>query len=247
VVRGGAFDDAVALAERLRAPVWQDAIPALTGFPQDHPLFRGHLPFAQRCLAETLSGHDVVLVLGAPVFLYYPYVPGSTVEEGTRVFQLPDDLEGAIRAAVGTSVVGDVGAAIRSLNELLPEAERPLPEGRKKPPVPEAITPMSVEYVMHELSKALPEDTVVFDEAISSKPLLHKHVRLNRAGAYHTAVSGGLGFAMPASVGFKLAVPERPVVCVIGRRSGVPPVTGPASPLSSTTRATPSSGPSATP
>jgi benzoylformate decarboxylase len=65
----------VPLAEKLRAPVWQDPISPLAGFPQDHPLFRGHLTPAQRRLAEQLSGHDVVLVLGAPVFLYYPYVP----------------------------------------------------------------------------------------------------------------------------------------------------------------------------
>jgi benzoylformate decarboxylase len=221
VDRSGAFYDAVSLAEKLRAPVWQDPISPLAGFPEDHPLFRGHLAPAQRQLAEQLSGHDVVLVLGAPVFLYYPYVPGPVVEEGTRVLQITEDPEEAARAAVGSSVVGDVRAAILTLTGLLPETDRrmlPVPE---EPPVPEAADPMPVEYVMHVLSEALPERTAIFDESISSMAKLHRYVRINHPGGYHLAVSGGLGFAMPGSVGFKLAVPERPVACIIGDGSSM--------------------------
>src|SRR3954447_15038599 len=63
VARSGAFYDAVALAEKLRVEVWADANSPLAGFPQDHPLFQGHLAFAQRRVAEQLSPYDVVLVL----------------------------------------------------------------------------------------------------------------------------------------------------------------------------------------
>src|SRR5215216_5772781 len=185
VDRSGAFYEAVSLAEKLRAPVWQDPISPLAGFPQSHPLFRGHLPPAQRQLAGRLSGHDVVLILGAPVFLYYPYVPGPTVEEGTRMVQITEDPQEAARATVGSSVVGDVRAAIRTLTE------------------------------------ALPEQTAIFDESASSKAKLHRYVRVDHPGGYHISGSGGLGFAMPAALGFKLAVPERPVACVIGDGSSM--------------------------
>jgi benzoylformate decarboxylase len=221
VERSGAFYDVVSLAEKLRAPVWQEPISPLANFPQDHPLFRGHLAPAQKHLAEQLSGHDVVLVLGAPVFLYYPYVPGPVVEEGTRVLQITEDPEEAARAAVGSSVVGDVRAAILTLTGLLPEPDRPMPPAPEEPPVPEVADPMSVEYVMHALSEALPEGTVIFDESISSMAKLHKYVRVNQPGSYHLAVSGALGFAMPGSIGFKLAVPERPVACIIGDGSSM--------------------------
>src|SRR3954447_20045726 len=127
IARAGAFYDAVALAEKLRAEVWADANSPLAGFPQDHLLFRGQLAFAQKRVAGQLSPYDVVLVLGAPVFLYYPYVPGPTVEEETRVIHVTEDVEEANNAAVGTSVVGDVGIAIRHLLELLPETDRPRP------------------------------------------------------------------------------------------------------------------------
>src|ERR687883_902426 len=70
IARAGAFYDAVALAEKLRAEVWADANSPLAGFPQDHPLFRGYLALAQKTLAGQLSPYDVVLVLGAQVFQY---------------------------------------------------------------------------------------------------------------------------------------------------------------------------------
>jgi benzoylformate decarboxylase len=221
VERAGAFYDVVTLAEKLAAPVWQDPISPLASFPQDHPLFQGHLPPAQSQLAERLSGHDVVLVLGAPVFLYYPYVPGPTVAGETRVLHVSEDPEEAARAAVGTSLVGDVGLAIQGLTQLLPEVDRQFPPSREQPPEPETGTPMSVEYVMHTVGGVLPEEAVVFDETASSKTKLHTYVRFNRPGGYHTSAAGGLGFCMPGSVGYKLAVPERPVVCTIGDGSSM--------------------------
>jgi benzoylformate decarboxylase len=221
VERSGAFHDAVTLAERLAAPVWQDPISPLASFPQSHPLFQGHLPPSQKQLAERLSDHDVVLVLGAPVFLYYPYVPGPTVAGQAQILHVSEDPEEAARAAVGTSIVGDVGLAIRGLTESLPGVDRPPPPAQGPPPEPEAGTPMSVEYVMHTIAGVLPEDAVVFDETASSKAKLHRYIRFNRPGGYHTSAAGGLGFCMPGSVGFKLAVPDRPVVCTIGDGSSM--------------------------
>lgn len=216
IARAGAFYDAVALAERLRAEVWADANSPLAGFPQDHPLFQGYLAFAQKQVAGQLSSYDVVLVLGAPVFLYYPYVPGPAVEEGTRVLHVTEDAEEANRAVVGSGIVGDVGIAIRRLTELLPETDRPRPPAAEPPPVPEISSPMSVAYVMHVLSEALPDEAMIADESASSKAKLHKYVRPSRPGGYLTSAAGGLGYCLPAAVGLKLAAPERPVVCVIG-------------------------------
>jgi benzoylformate decarboxylase len=70
----------VGLAERLRAPVWQESFAARAGFPQDHPLFAGHLPAGRARLRQVLAGHDLVLAVGAPVFRQYPYEAGPLVE-----------------------------------------------------------------------------------------------------------------------------------------------------------------------
>lgn len=221
VARSRSFDEAVALAEKLKAPVWQEGVVAFAGFPQSHPLFMGFLPLAQKVISEILSPHDAILVLGSPVFTYYPYVPGSVVRQGTRVVQLTEDPEEAAAAAVGTSIVGDVALAARGLSELLPEMERVAPPAKEPPPAPEASVPMSVDYAMNTIAEVLPEDAVVVDESTSSKVILHKYVRTNDPVGYHTSAAGGLGFCMPASMGLKLALPERPVVCVIGDGSSM--------------------------
>ncbi len=216
VARAGAFYDAVTLAEKTRAEVWSAPNSPLAGFPEDHPLFRGHLVLAQKGLAEQLSPYDVVLVLGAQVFQYYPYVPGPVVEEGTRLVQITEDPEEAGRAATGTSLVGDVGVAIRQLIGLLPKTDRQTPPAPEPPSLPEASSPPSVEYVMYVLSEILPDEAIVADESASSKAKLHRYIRASRPGGYLTSAAGGLGYCLPAAVGLKLAQPERPVVCVIG-------------------------------
>jgi benzoylformate decarboxylase len=216
IARAGAFYDAVALAERLRAAVWAAPNSPLNGFPEDHPLFVGHLVLAQKKLGEMLAPYDAVLVLGAQVFQYYPYVPGPVIEGDTRLLHVTDDSDEAHSAAAGTSVVGDVGLAIRQLTALLPETDRQPPPPWERPRAPEATAPMSVDYVMHTLSQVCPEETSFLDESASSKPRFHKHVRPGTPGGYLTSAAGGLGFCLPASVGLKLAQPERPVVCVIG-------------------------------
>ena len=73
----------VALAERLGCPVWQESFSARAGFPQDHPLFAGHLPADRVRLRATLAPHDLVLAVGAPVFRQYPFIEGPFVEPGT--------------------------------------------------------------------------------------------------------------------------------------------------------------------
>src|SRR5918994_7288659 len=91
VDRKGAFYDTVALAEKLKAAGWEAPLGSRAGFPQDHPLFQGGLAPAQKPVSEQLSDYDVVLVLGAPVFLYCPYVPGPVVKEGTEVLHITGD------------------------------------------------------------------------------------------------------------------------------------------------------------
>jgi benzoylformate decarboxylase len=71
-----AWDALVELAERLDAPVWQEAFTARAGFPQDHPRFAGHLPSDRARLREVLEPFDAVLVVGAPAFRQYAFAPG---------------------------------------------------------------------------------------------------------------------------------------------------------------------------
>jgi benzoylformate decarboxylase len=217
VDRADAWYDAVTLAERLNAAVWTDPMHPRAGFPQDHHLFQGHLPLAQAPIADQLSEYDVVLVLGAPVFRYFPYEPGPPVKGGTQVIHVTDNPEEASRAATGTGVMGDVALAVRQLIERLPKkAERPAPPPREEVPAPEAKDSLPADYVLHALSQHLPDRAIVVEETPSSRMLLHQHVRIKSPGGFYAAASGGLGFGTSAAIGLRMASPDRPVVCVVG-------------------------------
>ena len=74
VDQAGGWDHAVRLAEKLQCKVWAAPEEGRPGFPETSPFYQGTLPGAIKPLCEALSGHDVIVVIGAPVFRYYPYV-----------------------------------------------------------------------------------------------------------------------------------------------------------------------------
>src|SRR3954451_11896375 len=119
IARGNGWSEATALAEALNAPVWAAPASERTPFPEDHPLYRGELPFAMRPLSQRLEGHDLALVVGAPVFRYYPYVPGPYVPSGMRLLHISDDPGETARAPIGDSLLGDAVLSLAALTDLL--------------------------------------------------------------------------------------------------------------------------------
>jgi benzoylformate decarboxylase len=126
---GSGWVQAVALAEKLDAPVWAAPSSERAPFPETHPLNLGGLPFAKGPLAEKLAGHDLVVVIGASVFRYYPFVDGPYLPDGAKLWQVTDDPEEAARAPVGESLLGDAVLAIEQLTARLArvDVKRPLP------------------------------------------------------------------------------------------------------------------------
>ncbi len=100
-----------ALAGAPGAPVWGHPWPSACP-PPDHRLYAGELPFAIAPLARQLEGHDLVLLIGAPMFHYYTYArgsfaPGAYLPDGTRLVHISDDPAETARASIGDSLVGD--------------------------------------------------------------------------------------------------------------------------------------------
>ncbi len=217
----GGWYAAVALAEKQRLPVWASPGTASSrlGFPENHPNFVGVLPPAIGPLAQTLNGHDLILVVGTSVFPYYPYIPGPLLPEGASLIAITSDPDEAARAPMGDAIVGDVALALQQLVELVGESGRPGPDPRAAPSEPTQADPMSGSAAMAALADAWPEGGIAVAEAPSSASALRNRLRLSRPGSYYQSASGGLGFGICAAVGVQLAEPERPVVCVIGEGS----------------------------
>lgn len=205
VDRSGGWPAAVALAERLRVPVWSAPSPERAGFPEDHPQYQGVLPFAIGPLADRLRGHDTVLVIGAPVFRYYPHVPGDYLPAGSRLLHITDDPAEAARAPVGDSILGDARLACAALTELVPPAERPMPPTRAEPGPPDFGAPLTPDALFATLARHWPADGVLVQETPSNLSVLRRRLPITRPASYFTMASGGLGFGMPAAVGIALA------------------------------------------
>jgi len=217
----GAWDTAVALAERQRLPVW--ASPATggvrLGFPESHPNFRGVLPPAIGPVGQTLDGHDLIVVVGSSVFPYYPHIPGPLLPEGAELVAITSDHDEAVRAPMGEAIVADVGLTLGALLEAVPESSRPVPEPNPGPGEIPAEDPLNASTVHSALAEVMPEDAIVVLESPSSTLALRNQLRISRPGSYYFSAGGGLGFGLAASVGVQLAQPNRPVVCVLGEGS----------------------------
>jgi benzoylformate decarboxylase len=218
----GGWDAAVALAESQRLPVW--ASPATgggrLGFPESHPAFQGVLPPAVGPLAETLAGHDLVLVAGSSVFPYYPNIPGPFLADGSELVAITNDADEAARAPMGDAIVADVALTLRALLDALDgPGDRDAPPVREPAQPPPDSDPPAPGAVLAELSALFPEDGIVVLEAPTATPSLRNQLRLDRPGSYYFSAGGGLGFGLAASLGVQLAQPQRQVVCVLGEGS----------------------------
>ncbi len=222
VDRDGAWDLAVTLAERTGASVWASPLSARCSFPEDHAAFAGFLTPQRQKLRAQLAGHDVVVVLGAPVFTYHVHAPGPVVDDGTELFQLVDDPNVAALAPVGTAVVTTLRLGIGHLLAALPHRrDRPGPPRRPARPVPAPSDPLAAAFVLHTIRRLMADDAIVVEEAPSHRNAMHEHLPIRTSGGFLAGASGGLGWALPAAVGVALGAPGRRVVCLLGDGSSL--------------------------
>jgi len=71
-------------------------------------------------------------------------------------------------------------------------------------------------HLLAALAERLPADAVLIEEAPSNRPELHARIPARKPLGFVSAAMGGLGFALPAAAGMRMANPERPVVAVVG-------------------------------
>lgn len=218
------WDALVRLVDGLGCPVWQEPFGARAGFPQDHERFAGHLPPNAGGLRDALEGHDLVVVVGAAAFRQYPYEPGRLLGPSTRVVVVTDDAAEAHRSVGDLAVVAPLAEMCEALAERTVRSEAPqLPAGRRPEPLPapEPGAPLRAGHVFDALAARLPPDVVLLEESPSSRLELQQRLPARAPLGFVSAAMGGLGFATPAAVGLRMALPERPVVAIVGDGSSL--------------------------
>ena len=211
----------VEVAERARAAVWVSPFSARCSFPETHPQFMGFLHASPGQLSDALRPYDVIVTIGAPAFTFHVEGHAAIFDGGATLFQITDDASAAAVTPAGASILATMGPALRLLRELLSAATRPTPARNPVRATPQAADPIPADYLMHTLSKAMPQGAALVEEAPSHRPAMQAHLPMRGQDSFYTMASGGLGWALPAAVGLALGRPERRTVCLIGDGSAM--------------------------
>ncbi len=229
IARGQGWEQGIKLAEKMNVPVWAAPASEVAPFPETHPLYAGGLPFAIGPLSEKLEQHDVAIVIGAPVFRYYPYVEGKYIPEGMKLLHITDDPTESAKAPVGDSLISDAVLALESLYELVQQRDAtPNINQQVHRMAPYSMTSDKQENqtyltaleLFETIRAATPKDSILVEESPSNLGDLHAAWPIEQPDSFYTFASGSLGWNLPASIGIALAEKDsgrnRPVVAVIG-------------------------------
>jgi benzoylformate decarboxylase len=219
------WDAIVALAERLRCPVWQEPFVRRAGFPQDHPLFAGHLSWRRASMRRTLSAYDAVVTIGAGAFRLYLFdEPMPVIEPGTRVAVITESQAEAHRSPCDLALVGSIASACGAIAAAVPQRQGDAPEAMRRPPAPPSPAtgdPLTAGHVFAGLARRLPADAVVVEETPSSQPELYRRIPIREPLGFVSTANGGLGFGISGAIGLRMGLPERPVVALLGDGSSI--------------------------
>lgn len=208
----GAWDAAIALAEKVGGYVLAAPYAAREVFPENHPQFAGFLPAFHAPLRGALSPYDAVLVAGAPAFTFHAEGDMPFWPEGTHLALLSEDAQELARMPSGYGVLGDVKAGLEALAEMAKARPAPAAIPRAAPPGPA----MTAAHVMARIAALRPKHARIVEEAPTARGAMHDYLPIIREGGFFTCASGGLGYGLPAAAGVALAAPEDKVIALLG-------------------------------
>jgi len=247
VPQGDALAELVALAEAIGAPVYDEGMASRAMFPSSHPLYRGALVRLPEAISGMLLQHDLLVSIGADLFTLS--LPGEveSIPDGYAVVHLDTDpWELAKNYPEQVSILGEpkatlpeltaavqaalTGAAAEATVKRLAHAKA---EGiaslHKLHTMADALAerhPIHPLALMQTIGRLLPDDAVVIDETVSSGMGLRRFLRSDDAQSFFGLRGGGIGWGLPAAIGVKLALPDRPVVALIGDGSAMYTIQG---------------------
>jgi benzoylformate decarboxylase len=228
--------EAAALAEALGAPIFE-CYASEVNVSTRHPLYLGSINFVSPGpVRATLERCDALLVAGAPLFrMIFPEPDATPLRAGTTVIQIDvDPWELGKNITPAMAVLADPRAALAELAEqvrrLQTPAQKRVAEERtaaigERTKAQRArywedakkswdAVPISAPRLMHEIRHALPDDAMVFAEAITNSQHLAAAISPTGPERMMRARGGGIGPGLPGTLGAQLARPGKKVVGV---------------------------------
>lgn len=244
VARSGAQPEIARLAEMLGADVW-GVDGGEVNISWRHPLWRGqtgHM-FGSHSLPITQSG-DCNLIVGTYMLPEVFPELGTIYAEGAKSIHI--DLDPASigkNHQVDIGLVADPATALAALCDAV--AARLTPEraalaaarvaqsaldriqenelARANSTLGDGDTPGSLHFghFIREMVRLMPEDTLVFDEALTNSPALTAFLQPDTPRRFFQTRGGSLGTALAGSIGLQAAAPDKTVLAVSGDGGGM--------------------------
>ena len=238
---GVAVSDAQAeltrVAEIIGAQVW-GADSSEPNMNDTHPLYQGLLGhmFGEHSSQITLQA-DAILIVGTYVFPeVFPTLSGVFAENAKVIHIDLDTYEIAKNFPVNIGLLGDPKTTLAKLAVELESTitvenkesanERTVLIAEKKQHKLNALfeadkavynsVPLHMSRFAKELATYIPEDTIIFDEALTNSPELCRYIPATTIGRYFQTRGGSLGVGIPGAIGIKLANPDKTVIAVTG-------------------------------
>jgi benzoylformate decarboxylase len=246
ICEADAVAELVSVAETLGAPVIHEATTShgRCGFPCNHPLASTQLPFWSPEVRKYLDEFDVLLVAGMKLMQQYIYHEPRPIPEHVRLVHIDEDpwqLNKNYPLEVG--IIGHPKAALAELAVLLDESMTPTQRQAAKIRLEEHglkrngecaalradaesqkdCRPISPLYFMETISRILPPDVAVIEEAPTTTMggYIERSGALRNTSGYFAQRGWALGWGLNCAIGVKLAWPDRPVLALIGDGSAM--------------------------
>lgn len=216
IVGGGAADaaaEAVRVAEALRAPV----LTTVAGkgiVPEDHPLSRGYR-LLHPATVEFLRSADCVLAVGSELAETDFWNTHAVIERNlVRIDIDPASLARPHTAEI--AVLADARAALAALAPRLAPRDSSWSPGGGEAATPDA-GPAPLAEVLGVVRASLPAETVVVSDMTQIAYAGNELFPVARPRSWiHPVGFGTLGFGLPAAVGARIGVGDRPVAVLTG-------------------------------
>jgi benzoylformate decarboxylase len=242
VARSKAHAELIELAELIGAPVYSELVPSTASFPASHPLFRGAMTRMQGPVRKILEQYDVLFSVGGDLFTLSLPSDIEPMPAGLTLIHLDTDpWELGKNYPPQVAILGDPKTTLPDITEALRKAMSSGARGAARERLDaakaatlterEALkakaremarqTPVQPLSLLNAIGEMLPEDAVVIDETISSGAGIRSLIRSDDPQSFYGLRGGGIGWGLPAALGVKLALPDRPVLALVGDGSAM--------------------------
>jgi len=233
-------NQAVEFAELTGVKVYVSSISEIN-FPTDHKQYLGPLPNLLPKAKEIIDKHDLVISIGSNVFDGFFYIKGQLFGNKTYHAHIDSSASAISRnEQTNLGIISSPNTALKSLivsiNNKIDGETRERISLRKNDihKLSETISltnkettqnkfndsPMSAHRLFSELSEALPEDVIIIDDSVSSRPALMETNNFKPKKLFGER-GGAIGWGMGATMGVKLANPDKNVIGIIGDGSAM--------------------------